>query len=280
MGTMQSANDEWIELFNTSEETIALDGWKLSAADETPTITLSGSIVGGGHFLLERTNDETMPNISADLIYVGALGNGGEELVLHTESGAEVTRVPASGGWPAGDNTTKQTMQWVNNSWVTADPTPKQDGTKPAIAEPEPTPAPVPELPKVPEVVIEQKIEEKPEVIITPVVQQTVVEKSVTEIPKQIPQTILQPATTTPTINITATSVPVITSIIQEVKPKEILPKKKAHKKKSESVELSAILNQEALAGGVYEIETPRSFWQNVLAIPNSIISFIKSFFT
>jgi len=50
--------------------------------------------------------------------------------------------------------------------------------------------------------------------------------------------------------------------------------------KKKEPVALSAILNQEALVGGMYELESPRTFWQNILALPYAIITFIKSFFT
>jgi hypothetical protein len=43
---------------------------------------LSDSIPGGGHFLLERTDDTTVPDVSADQTYSGGLGNDGEDLFL------------------------------------------------------------------------------------------------------------------------------------------------------------------------------------------------------
>ena len=67
-GTAASANDEWIELYNTTASPIDLTGWTLNAADGSPSIALSGSIAGMGYFLLERTDDTTVSDIAADLI--------------------------------------------------------------------------------------------------------------------------------------------------------------------------------------------------------------------
>lgn len=125
MGTSESANDEWMELYNTGGEEVSLEGWVLEAADGTPQINLSGTISASGFFLLERTDDETVPGIPADQIYTGALGNGGEDLILKDASGVVVNRVDASAGWPAGDNDTKETMQWNGSGWITALGTPR-----------------------------------------------------------------------------------------------------------------------------------------------------------
>ncbi len=35
-----------------------------------------------------------------------------------------------SSGWPGGDNSTKQTMQWTGDTWVTADPTPAAENAR------------------------------------------------------------------------------------------------------------------------------------------------------
>ncbi|PIR69638.1 MAG: hypothetical protein COU47_01905 [Candidatus Niyogibacteria bacterium CG10_big_fil_rev_8_21_14_0_10_46_36] len=128
MGTETNTADEWIELFSTSAEN--LDGWILEAADGSPIISFSDNCPGanisaGGFFLLERTDDESVPGIPADCIYVGALGNGGEALILRNSSGAVADSIDASAGWPAGDSATKQTMQKSGNEWVTADGTPR-----------------------------------------------------------------------------------------------------------------------------------------------------------
>lgn len=102
MGTAVSSSDEWIELYNNTGNPVDLTGWTLNAADGTPGIALSGSIPANGYFLLERTDDSTVPGVTADLLYTGALGNGGEDLVLRDDASAVVDRVDSSAGWFSG----------------------------------------------------------------------------------------------------------------------------------------------------------------------------------
>src|SRR3989344_3263111 len=145
MGTKESASNEWIELKNISGSDIRLDGWTLRAEDGTPDIRLSGTVRGGGYFLLERTDDLTMPSVPADQIYAGALSNSGEQLELKDSGGVLIHSVLAKSGWPAGDNTTKNTMQWSDNpsagpdgtvgagGWITASPTPRAENAPPPL---------------------------------------------------------------------------------------------------------------------------------------------------
>ena len=119
MGTTSSANDEWIEIYNDGSASESLSGWTLSASDGTPAITLSGTIGAGEYKLLERTDDTTFPGITALVIFTGALGNEGESLALK-DGGTTIQSLSYSGGWPAGDATTKHTMQWNGSSWITA----------------------------------------------------------------------------------------------------------------------------------------------------------------
>jgi len=115
MGTSASVNDEWVELFNATDRAIDLTGWTLSAQDGTPAVALSGALLPQGFFLLERTDDNTVSDISADQIYTGALANAGETLLLKDAAGALIDTVNVDGGnWPAGNNTTKATMERVN----------------------------------------------------------------------------------------------------------------------------------------------------------------------
>lgn len=100
MGTEVSYNDEWIELRNNSGQEINLDGWVLRASDGTPTIKLTKNDIVNGFYLLERSKN-----------YTGALENSGEALELYDNLGNLVDSVDASSSWPAGDNTTKQTME-------------------------------------------------------------------------------------------------------------------------------------------------------------------------
>jgi hypothetical protein len=111
MGTLASANDEWIELFNNTSSDIDLTGWTLAAADGTPSISLIGVIPAGGYFLLERTDDGTVPGVAADQIYTGALENTGEVLELRDGAAALQDGVDA---WYAGNATTRATMDRVD----------------------------------------------------------------------------------------------------------------------------------------------------------------------
>lgn len=110
MGNKTSSNDEWIELFNNTPSPVDLDGWILKAADGTPEIKMAGIIPANGFYLLERTDDDTVPNMPADQIYTGALGNIGEMLKLFDNLGGSIDSVDNNSGWLAGDNATKQTM--------------------------------------------------------------------------------------------------------------------------------------------------------------------------
>lgn len=149
MGTAVSTADEWMELVNDGPAAVDLTGWRLEATDGVPAIALSGSMSAGSFFLLERTDDGTVPGITANLIYTGALSNSGETLILKDASGAAVETVDASGGWPAGDNATKDTMQRSGTGWITASPTPRaanagstSSAPQPVPPAAEPTPAP------------------------------------------------------------------------------------------------------------------------------------------
>lgn len=114
MGNKQSFNDEWIELYNLTNTPIDLERWILKAKDGIPEINLTGKIPASSYYLLERTDDTTVPGIEADLIYIGALENNGEGLVLYDNSDNLIDRVDCSLGWFAGDNTSKRTMEKKN----------------------------------------------------------------------------------------------------------------------------------------------------------------------
>jgi len=116
MGTKESFSNEWIELYNNSATPLNLVGWKLITEDGRVEINLEGEIPSKGFFLLERTDDETLPTIKADLIYKGGLSNKGEYLKLTDPKGKIIDEVNCASGWFEGDNETKRTMERKNPS--------------------------------------------------------------------------------------------------------------------------------------------------------------------
>ncbi|MCB0014157.1 MAG: hypothetical protein KDE34_19730, partial [Anaerolineales bacterium] len=74
----------------------------------------AGSIPANGSFLLERTDDTTIPAVAADQIYSGALGNDGEDLVLRDNTNAIVDQVDSSLGWFSGHNEARVPMVRVD----------------------------------------------------------------------------------------------------------------------------------------------------------------------
>jgi hypothetical protein len=124
MGTVTSTNDEWIELYNSGSTAVSLDGWTLTAADGSPSIDLVGTIAAGGYYLAERTDDTTVPGITAGVIYSGSLSNTGETLILKNNNEVTIDTVTMTSGWTAGDSISKDTMQKSGSAWTTGIPTP------------------------------------------------------------------------------------------------------------------------------------------------------------
>jgi len=98
---------EWIELKNRSDVSVSLAGWQIMNRSRSLRFVFPDqSVSPGGLVLLERTDDETIPNIDADAIYVGALKNSDESLHLFDDLCNLSDEVEASVGstkpWPAG----------------------------------------------------------------------------------------------------------------------------------------------------------------------------------
>lgn len=142
MGTLASANDEWIEIKNISSRTVDVKDWWLLSENGNIRISFSSltrtSIPPGGFLLLERTDDNSVPGVTADLIYVGALPNAGTGLQILDVSCAIKDRLVASSGWPAGDAPSRKTMERTPaGQWQTAKEiggTPRKENSSPAVS--------------------------------------------------------------------------------------------------------------------------------------------------
>jgi len=126
-GTAASSSDEWIELWNPGSGDVDLAGWELTDGGDI-RVDLGGTIGAGGFYLLERTDDTIVSNISADRIYTGALSNSGEALYLYDPSGKIADTANGDGGpWPAGSAAAYASMERADpgsdsdSSWCTND---------------------------------------------------------------------------------------------------------------------------------------------------------------
>jgi len=141
MGSEDSFYDEWIELYNEKEFSLDLNGWQIIGKNKGPKVLLKGVISPHSFFILERTDDTTLPRVLANQIYKGSLNNQGEHLQLINKQGNVVDEVNCQKAWFAGDNKTKQTMERKDpdlpgsnsDSWqLSLDPggTPKQKNSE------------------------------------------------------------------------------------------------------------------------------------------------------
>jgi len=135
MGSINSSNDEWIEIKNISSQEIDISNWQLiDKGEQIKIIFEKGSkIPAYGFYLLERTDDNSVPFISADYIYTGVLNNTDEGLRLFDNNCQLQDEVLADLDWPAGDNTSKRTMERkLDLTWQTSaliNGTPKQENS-------------------------------------------------------------------------------------------------------------------------------------------------------
>jgi len=107
-GTDTSFNDEWIELYNNTPDNIDLGEWSIRGDLD---IDLTGDIPAQSYFLLERSDESTVPDLSSDKIYVGVLNNtGGELYLLYKDLTIDQIVMPS---WAAGSNDPKLSMERI-----------------------------------------------------------------------------------------------------------------------------------------------------------------------
>jgi len=113
-GTAAHYTDEWIELYNTTDQDIDISGWTLTWGEGDVTVYFdkaqgntkevrNSTIPAHGFYIMERTDDNAISDIKADLIYKGALDNAGALLILKDSAGNFIDTANIAGGeWPAG----------------------------------------------------------------------------------------------------------------------------------------------------------------------------------
>ncbi|HVY35939.1 MAG TPA: lamin tail domain-containing protein [Candidatus Paceibacterota bacterium] len=121
---------EWFELYNDGTDDVDLSNWKLySGGGSDLVVTLTKTIPAGGYLLVERTTPSMQDpvlgiNDESGSFGGGGFSNSGEDLILNDQNGATIETLSYASGWPAGDASTKETMQWDGTHWITAAATP------------------------------------------------------------------------------------------------------------------------------------------------------------
>jgi hypothetical protein len=136
MGNQNSASDEWIELKNISGAEIDLTNWQLLDKDGQIKIIFSekDQVSVNELYLLERTDDDSVLGLAADLIYTGGLNNTNEVLYLFDANCQLQDEILADPDWPAGNSSSKRTMErknaliWQTSSYIGG--TPKRENSE------------------------------------------------------------------------------------------------------------------------------------------------------
>ena len=135
-GDNESASNEWIEIKNNSGRALGLNGWQILSGDGNVKIIFKeeNKISSGELYLLERTDDNSVPDVTADMIYSGALSNSGAALKIFDADCNLSDELDASKKWPAGNSAARKTMERsiLDFSWHTSNSpggTPKQENS-------------------------------------------------------------------------------------------------------------------------------------------------------
>lgn len=143
MGTEEGAQYEWIEIANIGKMAASMEGRSLVDKDEQIQFTFpKGAAILANQFLLLARNADSVRKVRADFQYAGNLKNENEGLRLFDEKCEVMDEVltlpPPAGGWPAGNNAARRTMErnLATRGWYTSSKvggTPKAENSAPPV---------------------------------------------------------------------------------------------------------------------------------------------------
>lgn len=99
---VSDSNGEWFEVYNSGAEELNLNGWTFSDNDNDSFTIEEDVIVGAGEYFVLGVNSDILANggVEVGYDYPGNwyLANGGDEVVITDDLGAEIDRVEYDGG--------------------------------------------------------------------------------------------------------------------------------------------------------------------------------------
>ena len=120
-GSNDSPSDEWIELYNSTNQNVDLTGWYIEDDGNTIYEIEDGEVCAHCYFVIEKS-DDAVSNRIADALVGLSLANTGDSLILYDANGELIDAVNSLGGpWFAG-NTDKASMERADPSQSGDDP--------------------------------------------------------------------------------------------------------------------------------------------------------------
>jgi hypothetical protein len=103
-GTNASTSDQWIELYNKSDNPIDLTGWRLRGGRdgyETFTLSLQGTILAKSYIVLEKTDDQVVSDFSASQFFPSMFSSSYGNFYLENEKSRKMDSFyyPSWPGW-------------------------------------------------------------------------------------------------------------------------------------------------------------------------------------
>ena len=124
-GAVSDSYGEWIEIHNTTDSTIDIEGWMIKDAGSDEHVisndAMSILVVPGDYFILARNGNEALNGgLVADYAYTGfTLSNSEDEIILNDSSGAIVDEVHYTNAWIFGNGIAMEIHDLESNNNVT-----------------------------------------------------------------------------------------------------------------------------------------------------------------